>query len=214
MKYILLSASIFSLAFVYTNLQPVKADMAITTTPQPVSSTFGKSYKLDTAKSSLGWTGSKPTGKHNGSIKITEGNIEVSDNKVVSGSFMIDMKSITNLDMQGSKGQKGLEGHLKSPDFFDVEKFPTAKFDITGCVPFAAGEKTILEGATHMLSGNLELKGVVKNISFPAVVKMDGSAVTASSDFNIDRTLWDITYGSDGKVAKEINLKLTITANK
>jgi polyisoprenoid-binding protein YceI len=196
------------------NIQrPPVADQAIINTPQAEILAKGKTYKVDAATSMVGWVGTKPSGKHNGSIKITEGGIQVKKGKMLGGNFTIDMNSIANLDLQG-KGKDGLEGHLKSGDFFDVAKFPTATFKVTGVTPIAATQNVKLEGATHNISGNLTMRGVTQNVTFPAVVSITESSLTAKADFNIDRTLWGITYGADGKVAKEINITLDIKAAK
>jgi len=100
--------------------------------------------------------------------------------------------------------QTKLQGHLQSDDFFDVAQYPTATFEITDIKPYD-GQATTEDGktnekaanATHFVSGNLTLKGVTKNISFPAAMKASESAAKARANFNIDRTLWGLTYGND-----------------
>src|SRR6478609_7649535 len=87
-------------------------------------------YAVDTAKSIIKWTGKKVTGKHNGSIKIQSGELKVVNNVVTGGTITIDMKSIVNEDLTDKESNQKLIGHLKSPDFFDVEKHPTATFEI------------------------------------------------------------------------------------
>jgi polyisoprenoid-binding protein YceI len=196
------------------NIQhPPVADKAIIGDAQTVLTEKGKKYKVDPATSMVGWIGTKPSGKHTGTIKISEGTVNVKKGKIVSGNFTIDMNTIANTDMEG-KGKDGLEGHLKSPDFFDVAANPTAKFEITGVAPVMANQKILLEGATHNITGNLTLKGVTKSVTFPAAVMMDDKTLGAKADFNIDRTMWNMNYGADGKVAKEINLTLDIKAAK
>lgn len=208
------SALIVAGALFVMNVQrPPVADKAVIAEPQETLMAKGKTYKVDLAGSTLGWTGTKPSGKHNGSIKLSAGSLQVKKEKILSGNFTLDMTTITDLDMEG-KGKEGLEKHLKGADFFDVEKFPTATFEITGIAPIAATQHIIYEGATHNISGNLTMRGVTKNVSFPAAVSISGSSLSASADFNVDRTEWGITYGADGKVAKEINLKLSLTASR
>jgi polyisoprenoid-binding protein YceI len=194
------------------NLQrPPVADKAITGEPQTVLTEKGKKYKVDVATSKVEWLGTKPSGKHNGIINISNGMVNVKKGKIVSGNFTIDMNTITDTDMEG-KGKEGLEGHLKSADFFDVAKYPTTTFEITGIAPVMANQKVVLAGATHTITGNLTMRGVTKSVNFPAEVMVDDKMLSAKADFNIDRTLWNMTYGADGKVAKEINLKLDIKA--
>lgn len=212
MKKISSSALIIAGALFVLNVQkPPVADKAVIKEAQEVSMAKGKTFKVDLAASTLGWTGTKPSGKHNGSVALSAGSLQVKKDKIQGGNFTIDMNTITDLDMQGG-GKAGLEKHLKSPDFFDVEKFPTATFEITGVAPIAATQYIMYEGATHNISGNFTMRGVTKNISFPAAVTISGKSLSATADFNIDRTEWGMTYGSDGKVAKEINLKLNLVA--
>ncbi len=188
------------------------ADTAIITTAKSVELVKGSEYKVDVKKSTLGWTGTKPSGSHTGTINLSEGEIKVKENAIVGGGFVLDMTTITDTDLQGG-GKSGLEGHLKGGDFFDVAKFATAKFEITSVSAVSADQKSLLVGATHNITGNLNLKGITKSVSFPAVVTFSDKKVNANADFNIDRTQWGIVYGADGKVAKEINLKLNLEAN-
>jgi polyisoprenoid-binding protein YceI len=167
-------------------------------------------YVANTEKSNIEWKGFKPTGSHNGTIAIKEGKLEVNDGNVGSGKFVIDMGSINVTDIPAEdKGNSKLKGHLTSPDFFDVEKYPNAKFEVTGI-------KTV-EGKT-MLSGNLTLKDATNNISFPIKTSMDGNSMTLKSEtFTIDRSKWNVKYGSksffDNLGEKFINddIELTVT---
>lgn len=196
-----------------------KTDQATTTDTQAVTTTDGSSYAVDST-TTIQWTGFKPTGKHEGIFKINEGTLLVKDNSLSGGNFIINMQSLTNLDLAADAENKSkLEGHLKSPDFFDVEKYPTAKFEITSVEPYVADSSTKLIGATHLLKGNLTLKDSTKNISFPAKITVDASTAVASADFNIDRTLWGINYKGPGNpqdwfISKEVNIKLTVSATK
>ena len=152
-----------------------------------------KKYQISPAESTITWSGSKLTGTHNGTIKLQGGSLAAEGSKITSGTFTIDMASLTNVDMAGSDGQAKLEGHLKNADFFDVEKFPTAMFNITSVAPLTGNED-----ANYTITGNLTLKGVEKSISFPAMVAAvtNGIAATTGS-FAINRTDWGIKYGSE-----------------
>lgn len=172
-------------------------------------------YKADTSASKIEWTGFKPTGSHNGIIKLESGNINVNNGTIKSGSFKADMSTLTVLDIPAEdEGNGKLLGHLKSPDFFDVEHHSSAMFEVT--------DITEKEGKT-MLSGNLSIKGITKNITFPVNVAMEGDKMMLSSEaFTIDRTKWDIKYKSksvfgdlgDKFINDDIELKVNITANK
>jgi polyisoprenoid-binding protein YceI len=196
------------------------AEKATTTDTQAVQTAEGTPYTIDTATTSVTWTGSKPTGQHTGNFKVTEGTLLVSDNALAGGSFTINVASLTNVDLAGDAESKGkLEGHLKSPDFFDVAKFPTAKFVITSVEPYVADSTSLLKDATHLIKGNLTLKDSTKNISFPARVTIDANTAAASADFNIDRTLWGMNYKGpenpqDWVIRKEVNIKLDVKATK
>ncbi|MET2985688.1 YceI family protein [Aureibaculum conchae] len=146
------------------------------------------SYAADVDGSTLAWKGSKLTGTHNGTIKISEGNFSVEGGKLVGGNFIIDMNSIVVLDLEDPEKNGKLTGHLKSGDFFDVENHANGAFAITG-----VEEK---DGKT-VVKGNLTVKSIKKNIEFPAVVSVSDSGVTLKSEpFTIDRTEWGIEYRS------------------
>lgn len=197
------------------------ADKATTTDTQAVASVDGDTYSIDST-TSVTWTGAKPTGTHAGTFEVTEGSLVVKDNSLTGGGFTIDVNSLNNIDLAGDAESKGkLEGHLKSPDFFDVAKYPTAKFEITSVEPFVADSsvKTFTAGATHIIKGNLTLKDSTKNISFPANVAITANGATASADFNIDRTQWGMNYKGpnnpqDWVINKEVNIKLALAATK
>ena len=142
-------------------------------------------YKTVVNESTVEWVGYKAAGQHNGVIGIKEGSLVVDNDMVVSGNFMIDMNSINILDTDNKKLLK----HLKSSDFFDVEKFQTAAFVISDSSTI--GDKTIVKG-------NITIKGITEAIEFPAIIfKNDnGQLVLESETFKIDRTKFNITYKS------------------
>ena len=148
------------------------------------SSAFSQELKVNVAKSSLQWTAKKVTGEHHGYINLKEGKFTIKDNKIVSGTFTIDMTSITNIDLTDPEWNQKLIGHLKSDDFFGVAKFPTSTLAITESTPFKNGESTV--------KGKLTIKGITEPVSF--VVKKTGNIY--SSTITVDRTLYDIRYGS------------------
>jgi len=145
--------------------------------------TSAQDFKADSKNTVISWTGKKVSGKHYGKVSLKEGSFTVKSNKIVSGSFVIDMSSITVEDLTGDSNAK-LLGHLKSDDFFSTTKFTTATLVITGSEVFNNNEAVV--------TGNLTIKGIVKPVSF--TVKKDGSTFAAS--VAVDRTLYDIRYGS------------------
>ena len=197
------------------------ADKAATTDTQAVVSAEGTAFGIDST-TTVTWTGAKPTGTHAGTFKVSEGSLVINGDSLTGGGFIIDVNSLNNTDLAGDAENKGkLEGHLKSADFFDVAKYPTAKFEITSVEPFAADSsvKTLTVGATHTIKGNLTLKDSTKNISFPATVAITGNSATATADFNIDRTQWGMNYKGpnnpqDWVINKEVNIKLALPSTK
>lgn len=182
------------------------------------SSSSAETYKIDPG-AKMTWIGSKLTGKHNGEISINNGAFKVVNNKLTGGIFSIDMASINCKDLDASSGKGKLEGHLKSPDFFDVAKFPTATFEITKVVEVKNNPKV-----THNIYGNLTLKGVTKNINFLTKMAISkGSLIATVPNFKIDRTAFNVKYGSkkffdnlkDKAIMDEIELGIPgLTAKK
>lgn len=176
-------------------------------------------YNLDASASSVSWEGSKLVGdSHTGGIPVTDGTIVIADNKIVAGRFAMDVRGLTNTDMPADKGGDKLVGHLKSADFFEVEKYPMAQFEVTNVQPV-----TDVEGVTHNVTGNLVLKGTAKSITIPANVSIDGDMVKASTpQFTINRMDWGIEYGNgsiaglaqDRIISDEVGLQLNIVAKK
>jgi len=117
----------------------------------------------DTEKTKLTWLGEKVTGEHNGTINLKSGWLSMQDNKITSGEFVIDMTSLKD-----SEANARLETHLKSEDFFGVEKFPEAKLVVTGSTPYDKG--------TGVVSGTLTIKGITNPIEFKSTMqkKEDG----------------------------------------
>lgn len=144
-------------------------------------------YSVDTESSEVKWKGKKVTGEHEGGIKIDNGTLEVSNGALTGGSFEIDMASISNDDLEGEYRDK-LVNHLKSEDFFGVEKHPKAKFVITDVVSKGSDK--------YQVKGDLTIKETTKAIEFPATLKADGDAITALAQITIDRSEYDVRYGS------------------
>lgn len=182
---------------------------------------------VNTQNSVVTWIGSKPTGKHNGSISIADGEIMVNNSEIVGGNFTIDITSLKALDMEeGTDGYNNLVGHLMSPDFFDAENHPTATFEVTEVKPFSAANlsadkdeydsenkpaalsEVMVENPTHFISGNLTMRGTTKNITFPAHVEMNNGVIKAKANFNIDRTAWGLSYNTEANFVDQAKDKM------
>ena len=146
-----------------------------------------KDLKVNVEESSVQWVGKKVTGQHNGTIQLTGGRLEVEAGTLVGGLFTIDMTTINCEDLSGDTKGK-LEGHLKSDDFFGVEKYPTSTFVITKAVPQGPGQYKVI--------GNITIKGTTEEIQFPVAVEDKGGKMVATADITIDRSKFDIRYGS------------------
>jgi polyisoprenoid-binding protein YceI len=146
---------------------------------------------VDPAKSTMTWNAKKVGGEHSGNVKIAKGVINVESDKLVGGNFVMDMTSITDTDITNETFNKKLTDHLKSEDFFSVEKHPTSTFKITKAAPIA-GAKT--GEANYTITGDLTIKGITHPVTFPATVKVSGNSAEATARFDVDRTKWDIKY--------------------
>lgn len=191
-----------------------EAGEAITTTTPAA----GADYKVDVAASKIEWVGSKPVGdNHKGTINLKEGTLKAEQGKLTGGSFVIDMTTITPTD-QDAEGNTKLKGHLSTGDFFTVDSFPIAKFEIVSVADGADTAKVQYKEATHTVTGNLTIKGITKSITFPAHIEATDAKVTAHAVFNIDRSQWGITYANSGVKDKvinnDINLTIHVEANK
>ncbi|MGJ5642218.1 YceI family protein [Formosa sp. S-31] len=186
--------------------------------PVAVADNTAVKYKIDTEKSTIEWKGFKPTGTHFGTIKIENGVLNTENGELISGTALIDMNSINVLDAEGNM-KTNLEAHLKGTvegkegDFFNVTQFPSAAFEITGLTKDETGK--------DILSGNLALKGIKKNVSFPVTISKTGDQLTLVSEpFTIDRTQWGINFKSksvfddlgDKFINDDIELKITVNA--
>lgn len=204
------------------------------------TSVTAQTYAIETENSSVNWIGSKPTGKHYGSIPITTGTLSVENGKIEGGTITLDVTAIENEDLVDDvENHQKLLGHLKSDAFFDAENHPTATFEITSVEEFdpndsievkeeyeteyapAEADEHMVESPTHKITGNLTMRGNTKSISFPANVTMDGNTISARAKFNIDRTAWGLSYGDEATAvdkAKDqfiyntVNLAFDVTA--
>lgn len=181
---------------------------------QTVATGEGKTLVVDSLQSSVHWTGFKVGGSHHGTLAIKSGEVVVKDSTLVSGSFVIDMTKIVNLDLTDKSMNDMLVNHLKSADFFDVEKYPAGKFEITSSKNFYRNDSLFTT-----ISGNLTLKDVEKNITFDASIIRDGETLIAKTvPFSINRTQWGVNYGSksifadlkDKIINDEMEVQITI----
>jgi len=164
----------------------------------------GEALAINGDNSKIEFTGSKVTGKHDGGFKTFTGTIDLVNSKPVESSVSVDIQAASVY----SDDEK-LTGHLKSADFFDVEKFPKASFKSTKIEADAA------EGAdAYTVTGDLNLHGVTKSISFPATIKAGSEAVEVNAEFAVNRKDFGIVYAgqADNLINDNVVIKLTLNA--
>ena len=175
-----------------------------------------ETFKAVPAETMVTWEAHKLVGGHQGTINASTGILNISDNKVVGGNFIIDINTIACTDVEDPDVNSKLIGHLKAEDFFDVANNPNGAFEITSVTP---------KDGKSLIAGNLTLKGIKKNVEFPATITVNGGTATIKSDsFNIDRTEWEISYNSgkitdaaalgDKLIKDEIGIVVSVTAKK
>ncbi|WP_298741001.1 YceI family protein [uncultured Chitinophaga sp.] len=216
MRYILLIAACLAAC-----QQAPKADKATITEAQSVQEGEGAVYQVNPEQSMVQWIGTKPTGKHTGRFMLQKGTLYVKDSAVTGGTFTIDIQSLVDVDLAADTAMKHkLERELKGPLFFDADQYPTATFAITGINAYhPEGNEVLLKDATHTIQGNLTIKQITKNVTFPAKIVLQHDRLTANANFNIDRTLWGMTYRADKSLQDKlinsmVNIQFNITAKR
>jgi polyisoprenoid-binding protein YceI len=195
-----------------------KGDNATITEEQKPTEISGQTFMLDTANSSIRFIGYGVGKNHPGKFKVTSGTVAINGNEITGGDFTINVRSL-EMEQKGDMFENKLRPHLLSGDFFDADKFQTAKFEITHVEPYKGDDKdtSIVKGANFNISGNLTIKDVTKNITFPAHVDLDASTLKAKADFDIDRTQWKMNYGNDKTlgdkfISEKVNIEFDLQA--
>lgn len=148
-----------------------------------------KEFIIDTKASKVFWNGKKVTGEHTGYLSVQSGTVSLNDKMVTDAVVNMDMNSIVCTDLEAGEWNDKLVGHLKSEDFFSVEKHANANFNITSV---KAGNKA----GAYEVKGDLTIKGITHEIVFPATIEVTDGMVKATGTAKLDRTKWDIKYGS------------------
>lgn len=165
-KALLLIASAFAAVSVFSNTTPVD-----------------ETKEINTEKSTVTWKAYKVTGSHYGTVNLTSGSLSFSDGKLNGGNFDVNMTTLTSNDLEGEWKDK-LNGHLKSEDFFSVEKHQTSTLVFTSVKP--SGKNSF------EVTANLTIKGITKPVTFE--ISVYGSKANAT--LKVDRAQYDIRYGS------------------
>lgn len=179
------------------NIEPVTNDIVSTSTPAgPISLGIFKladgKYSIDPSNALVKWTGRKVILKNwidTGTIGIKQITFDVKNNSIISNKFEFDMTTISAATTGAGSGQDKLSGHLKSADFFDVAKYPTSVF--------VARSITLASSSTSFIvTGNLTIKDVTKEIAIPVAFSRVDGVIIAKGSIDIDRTKWNVKYGS------------------
>jgi polyisoprenoid-binding protein YceI len=204
---ILMKKSIFALTVVVATLFASCGGSSVKTEDGQAAAEAGAgavAYKLDAASSSVEWTAKKVTGQHNGTVAIKSGELKAEAGKLTAGKFAMDMTAIKVVDITDAETNGKLAGHLNSDDFFATAKNPESTFEIVSVEPIA---NAAAGAPNYTVKGNLTIKGIAKAITFPATITMDEKELKANAQFDIDRTEWDIKYGS-GKFFQDLGDKM------
>ncbi len=192
MKKTSTTLSLIACLFFMTAFNPIKDDI----------------YTVDVERSTIEWSAKKVGGGHTGTVKIADGTLIYTGKALKSGSFQMNMSSITSDNAR-------VTNHLKSDDFFSAEKNPMSKFEIT---------KVTSAGTDRVnITGNLSIKGFTHPVTFQATVKQQkGVLVAVASGIRVDRTKYDIKFRSktffgdigDKAIDDEFELSINLTAKK
>lgn len=146
-------------------------------------------YKIETEKSKVIWTAKKVSGEHTGTLSFNNGEVHVESGNILAANLKMDMNSIVCTDITNENMNQKLVGHLKSDDFFSVEKFSNSVFDATSFVKNTNDEN-------YSVTGNLTIKGITHEVLFQATVEVVNGEMKANGTATLDRTKWEIKYGS------------------
>lgn len=197
-----------------------KGDAATVAGAQTAATAEGKALPVDSAASTVRFVGNGVGKNHPGLFTVTNGAVTVANGTIAGGQFDISINSM-QLEEKGEMFENKLKPHLLNADFFDAEKYPTAKFEITKVEPYTAtsADSSVVAGANYLVSGNLTLKDATKNITFPAKIEVEENAVDAKANFDIDRTWWNMNYGNDKSlgdkfISETVNVQLNLQAKQ
>lgn len=196
-----LAAALFLAACGNVGDAPQAEIVAVDTAETPDAFT-GTPVPIDTSASAIEWTGAKVTGSHDGGFRSFDGVIYVDGADVTGVDVLIDATSLYS-------DNADLTQHLLSPDFFEVETYPEARFVATSIRPVTPADAAP-EGMTHLVTGTLTMRGQSNQVTFPARVGVQDGRATATADFIINRQNWGITYPGrpDDLIRNEVRVRI------
>jgi rhodanese-related sulfurtransferase/polyisoprenoid-binding protein YceI len=179
-------------------LEPAQAKLS--STPELID----RHYRIDCEKSVVTWTGRNLGGRHTGTLAISQGELTIANGQLTGGRVVIDMKSITNMDLQQADYRSMLISHLLSEDFFEVPRYPTAEALLKrwSVIPEATPGTP-----NYTIEADLTIKGITHPVQFGASIAPQGDSIKAQAALDIDRTRWNVVYGS-GKFFEKLGMHL------
>lgn len=201
-------------------------DTATTSTEQLAAVNQGETFAINTDSTVVKWTAYHKGGLNpRFGIMKTTGSLSAENGSLTAGNLTSDVQSLmtdpSSVDpaITDGKTSADLDAHLKSGDFFDAEKYPNVKFEITKVADLAPGTETKTVGANKTVSGNLIIKDKKVNVTFPAKVEVTDKEIRLHSKFTINRQDWGLVYGAEGDpkdwmISQEVDLDLNLVANK
>ena len=202
-------------AIIFASCGGAEEPVAVTEPEAPAEpEVTAATYNVNSESSVLNWKGEKlGMYDHSGVITISGGSISTEGDAITAGNFTVDMATMMETGAEDEEKAAQLVGHLSSADFFDVATFPTSTFEIT--------EVMMGDGGAGKIKGNLTIKGKSNGIEFPATLAVTDGQVTANAEFTIDRTQWDVVYGSgvagavgDQVISDDITFTVALVADK
>ena len=211
MKKVLFVLSAVVLIIILGILFNKKGDIKELEAVQENASLTDGSYVVDPRTSSVNWSAAKVVGaSHSGQVAIKSGSLTIENSQLKDGNLILDMKNISV-----EKDIDALIKHLNSKDFFDTAAYPEAKIIISSTTPTE-------KAGVYLATGDLTIKGKTATINFPLSVAQTGGGLDVKSDLKIDRTIWDIRYGSgkffqnlgNNLIKDEIDLSVNLQASR
>lgn len=183
-----------------------KAQTTEPTTTNTVSSpsdlkSSGTALAITPENSKIEFTGSKVTGKHDGGFKSFKGIIDLVGDKAEASKVAVEIE-MASVFADVDK----LTTHLQTADFFEIEKYPRATFASTKIEPATGGG--------HTVTGDLELRGVKKSVTFPATITIKPDAVEVRAEFSINRKDFGIAYAgkADDLIGDDVVIRLDLNS--
>ncbi len=169
-------------------------------------------YRVDTKASTIEWVAKKVTGQHSGTISFGSGTLNVEKKKIIGGKLVVDMSTLADTDLGTSPMKGKLEGHLKSDDFFGVEKFPQSTLEVKKVEPKS--------GNLYHFTADLTIKGITNPIEFDAEVTNSSGQIAATGTMTVNRAKFGVKYGSgsffeglgDKLIYDDFTLKFNLSA--